>query len=204
MLRAGIELADEHGADWLSMRKLAGHLGYEAMSLYNHVTSKDDLFEGMVDLVVAEVELPPEGVDWKTGIRQIAVAEHDALLRHPWAAPMLPFRFPGPARWSVAEAQLRLLTEGGFRDHLRDVGFHAITLHIAGFTQQQISYQFSDDFADAMMRRFDHEVPLERYPLMFDHVRYHQEWERIPGERPDEYRFVLDLILDGLERLRDA
>lgn len=204
MLAAAIELADEHGVAGLSMRKLAAHLGFEAMSLYNHVRNKDDLVEGMLDEVANQVELPSVDVDWKDGIRTIAVAQHDAFLRHPWAAALLPHTFPGPARWAIAEAILELLTAGGLTDHLRDVGFHAITLHIAGFTQQQLAYSFDDDRSDELMERALREVTEDTYPRMLDHIHYHEHVEDIPGERPDEFRFVLDLILDGLDRRRDT
>ncbi len=201
MLRAAVELADEHGVAGLSMRKLAGHLGFEAMSLYNHVRNKDDLLEGMLDVIAQEVELPADDVAWKDGIRTIANSQHASLLNHPWAAALLPHHFPGDARWAISEALLQQLTTGGFTDHLRDVGYHAITLHVAGFTQQQLAYQFTDDRADELMERAL-TVTGERFPLMLDHIRYHEHWEDIPGERPDEFRFVLDLILEGLDRLR--
>ena len=204
ILRAAVEFADEHGVGPLSMRKLAAHLGYEAMSLYNHVRNKEDLFEGMLDLVAAEVELPGADVPWKTAVRDIAVAHHAAILRHRWSASMLAHHFPGHARWQISESVLECLARGGLVDHLRDVGFHAVTLHIVGFTQQQVAYAYSDVDTEQAMRRALTETSDDRYPLMNDHIRYHRDIDRVPGERPDEFTFVLDLILDGLERLRDA
>lgn len=203
VLRAGVELADRDGLDALSMRKLATHLGFEVMSLYNHIANKDDLIDGMLDLVFADVAIPPPGTDWKDGMRELATSMHDALLRHRWAAAMIPFRFPGPNRWRTSEAVLRLLTDGGFTDHLRDVGYHAVTLHVGGFTQQQVAYTTSMAEPGDAYERFHREVSVDEYPLMVDHVRYHMEMDQIPGERPDEFTFVLDLILDGLERARD-
>lgn len=203
VLRAGVALADERGIEGLSMRKLASHLGFEPMSLYNHVDSKDDLVEGMVDLVGAEVDQPPTGIDWKTGLRQVATSMHEMLLRHHWAAALLPHHFPGTNRWRTAETILQLLTEGGFTGHLRDLGYHAVTLHIGGFTQQQLSYAATAEESAEAYERFHREVSAAEYPLMVDHVRYHAEMDRIPGERPDEFQFVLELILDGLERARD-
>ncbi len=204
VLEAAVAYADEHGVAALSMRKLAAELGFEAMSLYNHVANKDDLFEGMADLVAAEVELPDADTDWKAGVRAIAVAHHRALLRHPWAGPVQSIHFPGPARWQISERILELLTAGGFTDHLRDVGFHAVTLHIAGFTQQQIAYSFDEADAQTALERVQREITPESHPQMYDHIRYHIEYDDLPGERPDEFEFVLDLILDGLERRRDA
>jgi AcrR family transcriptional regulator len=204
ILDAGIGLADETGVDGLSMRKLAGRLGYEVISLYNHVRNKDDLLEGMLDRVFGELGPPPESADWKSSVRTRAVATHEMLLRHPWAAPQVPFLFPGRHRFGEAELLLEQLTAGGFTGHLRDVGYHAITLHIGGFTQQQLSYDMGDERLVDGIERFHREVSAADFPHMVDHVRYHEHIDEIPGERPDEFRFVLDLILDGLERLRDG
>lgn len=203
ILRAGVELADAGGLDGLSMRKLAGHLGFEVMSLYNHVRNKEDLLEGMLDLVGAEVELPEAGsVDWQDGLRTIAVSSHRMLLRHRWAGPLLPTHFPGTNRWRTAEAILGFLRAGELDGHLLDVGYHAITLHISGFTAQQIAYDGTDEFQARMFGRLADEFSPEQFPLMDDHIRYHTDPSRVPGERPDEFRFVLDLILDGLARAR--
>jgi AcrR family transcriptional regulator len=205
ILRAGIELADERGLEGLSMRKLAAHLGYEPMSLYNHVDSKLDLVEGMLDLVSGETELPdPETVDWKDGLRRIAIDQHRILLRHRWAGPLVTSHFPGPNRWHLSEAILALLVAGGFDGHLRDLGYHAITLHIGGFTAQQIAYDVDDDTTADALARVARELDVDAHPLMADHIRYHTDPDHTPGERPDEFRFVLDLILDGLEQRRDA
>jgi AcrR family transcriptional regulator len=205
ILRAGIELADRHGLDGLSMRKLATHLGFEVMSLYNHVTNKRDLLEGMLDLVSGEVELPdPTTIDWKDGLRQVAGDTHTLLLRHRWAGPVSTNHFPGPNRWRTSETILGLLAAGGFDGHLRDLGYHAITLHVSGFTAQQIAYDFDDEFQHEMFDRVEREFTAAEHPLMADHIRYHLDPDHTPGDRPDEFRFVLDLILDGLERSRDT
>src|ERR671931_2088766 len=89
ILRAALELADEGGIESLTMRKLGQTLGFEAMSLYNHVASKDDLLDGMIDLVLAETEPPAPDVDWVDGVRASARSVHDALRRHRWAAGLL-------------------------------------------------------------------------------------------------------------------
>ena len=205
ILRAGVELADRDGLDGLSMRKLAAHLGFEVMSLYNHVANKRDLLEGMLDLVGGEVELPdPATVDWKDGLRQVAADTHARLLRHRWAGPISANHFPGPNGWRRAETILGLLAAGGFDGHLRDLGYHAITLHVSGFTAQQIAYDFDDEFQHEMLDRVEQEFSVAEHPLMADHIRYHLDPDHTPGDRPDEFRFVLDLILDGLERSRDA
>jgi AcrR family transcriptional regulator len=195
-----VSIADEHGVSALSMRKLAKQLGYEVMSLYNHVENKDDLLDGMVDLVAAEIEEPPADLGWQPAARSIAVSAHDALVRHRWAAALWSSRWPGPARWRHMEVVLDLLAGAGFPDDVADLAFHAITMHIQGFTQQQINYaQQAIDEAE-MFDRFHREVSEDEFPEVHAHVRYHLE-----RDAPhDEFAFVLDLILDGLERARTA
>jgi AcrR family transcriptional regulator len=196
IVAAAVELADEHGVAWLSMRKLAAHLGYEVMSLYNHVANKDDLLDGMVDLVAGDMAGPPADADWKRAARVTALSAHEVLLRHPWVAALWSNRWPGPNRWRHMEDLLRVLAAAGLPDDLADLGFHAITLHISGFTQQQLSYAAQQLSGDEMYARFAAEVTEAEYPHVVDHVRYHLEAERTH----DEFAFVLDLILDGLDR----
>ena len=72
VLRAAVALADESGIASLSMRKLGEAVGVEAMSLYNHVANKEELLDGMVDLVFGEIALPLGGADWRTAMRERA------------------------------------------------------------------------------------------------------------------------------------
>ncbi|HXI96012.1 MAG TPA: TetR family transcriptional regulator, partial [Candidatus Acidoferrum sp.] len=96
-MRAAIGLADSSGIESLSMRKLGQELGVEAMSLYNHVANKDDILDGIVDLVFAEIDLPSGAGDWKPAMRRRAISAHEALLRHPWAPSLMQSRTrPGP------------------------------------------------------------------------------------------------------------
>src|SRR5215207_6141427 len=98
VLQAGVALADAGGIESLSMRRLGEELGVEAMSLYTHVTSKDDLLDGMTDAVFAEIELPREGVPWRTAMRDRALSTRRVLARHPWATGLMQSRtHPGPA-----------------------------------------------------------------------------------------------------------
>lgn len=202
--RAGMDLADQQGIAQLSMRKLAHQLGFKVMSLYNHVASKEELLEGMADLVAAEIDDPPDGVGWKAGLRGLAISAHRALLRHPWAGELWITVFAGPERFRWSENVLQLLAGAGFSDELGDLGYHALLLHVNGFTQQQIGYSSFDEAAmAAAAERFEREVTPDRFPLMADHIEYHRRADARPGSRPDEFEFVLDLILDGLEKLRD-
>ena len=200
ILDAAIAIADADGVAGLSMRNLARSLDYEVMSLYNHVANKDDLLDGMVDRVAGEIDDPPPGVDWRDGVRSIAVSAHGALIRHGWAAGLWTTRWPGPNRWHHMEVLLDLLARVGFPDDLADLAFHAVTLHIQGFTQQQLSYAMQPDDETEMFERFRREVTADEYPRVVEHVQFHLDTET----RVDEFSFVLDLILDGLERKRLA
>src|SRR3712207_1653112 len=85
VLRAAVALADRGGFESVTMRKLAKELGVEAMSLYNHVAGKDDLLDGMIDIVFSEIEPPSTDVDWKAALRARATSTREALARHRWA-----------------------------------------------------------------------------------------------------------------------
>src|SRR3979490_73748 len=115
ILESALALTDEHGLDSLTMRKLGQELGFEAMSLYNHVANKDDLIHGMLDLVLAEADLPSPVGKWDISVRKSAISVHDALRRHQWACPLL--MLPGrirPARLRYMDALLGCLRGAGF------------------------------------------------------------------------------------------
>src|SRR5215208_8433902 len=98
VLQAALELADQSGIESLTMRKLAQKLGVEAMSLYHYVAKKDDILDGIVDLVISEIALPPQGAEWKAGIRELALSAHEVLVRHPWACSLMWTTGISPAR----------------------------------------------------------------------------------------------------------
>ncbi|MDX6440179.1 MAG: hypothetical protein QOF45_2762 [Gaiellaceae bacterium] len=133
VLRTAIALADEHGIESLTMRKLAQELEVEAMSLYHYVAKKDDLLAGVVDIVLMEIELPAKSAGWKAAIREIAISAHDALTRHPWACKlMLGMKGVSPARLRYMESLLATLREAGFSPDLTYHAYHALDSHIMG------------------------------------------------------------------------
>ena len=141
VLRAAIDHADAGGIAALSMRKLAGELGVEAMSLYNHVANKDDLLAGIVELVASEIEDPSDAVDWKAAIHRSAMSAHAVLLRHRWAAGLtMRVTSLSPARLRWHECVLRTLREAGFSADLTHHAYHALESHIMGFTLWPVSY----------------------------------------------------------------
>lgn len=203
VLRAAVALADAGGIEGLSMRRLGQELGVEAMSLYNHVASKDDLLDGMTGLVVSEIELPDDG-DWKADMRRHAISAHEVLRRHPWASNLAlsPARVV-PASVRRADWMLRRLREAGFPVELTYHAYHALDAHILGFTLWQLGHGIVDQEQLAeLAERFFHQFPPAEYPHMYEHAQQHMAgFGR--GEK-GAFELVLDLILDGLERLRDA
>ena len=202
VLRAAITLADAGGIESLSMRKLAQALGVEAMSLYYYVAKKDDILDGIVDLVVSEIELPADGAGWKAAIRQSAISAHDVFLRHRWACSlMMSSPRVSPARVRYMESLLRCLREGGFSAALTCHAYHALDSHIVGFTLWELTFPAdSEELAD-IAQTFLRELPVDDYPYLAEHIEQHLTQSGHDGE--GEFEFGLDLILDGLERLRD-
>lgn len=203
VLRAAIALADAGGVETLSMRRLAQELGVEAMSLYNHVANKDDLLQGMVDIVVGEIELPSESAHWKTAMRQSAISAHTVLLRHRWAPQLLPSGggMPGPARVRYMDGVLRCLRVGGFSMDLTDHAYHALESHINGFTLWQIGFPFKNrEELVALGRTFLRQISADEHPYLAEHINQHLAPPSRKGQ--SEFDFGLDLLLDGLERMR--
>ena len=203
VLQTAIRLADENGFESLSMRKLGEELGVQAMSLYNHVAGKDDLRDGMVDIVMEEIEAPPEDLEWKPALRQSAISAYEALIRHPWACSLM-LSSPRliPARMNWMEGVLKTLREGGFSANLTHHAYHALDSHITGFTLWVVSFPFQTheelvDMAEGFMRQ----IPRDEFPYVIEHADQHLA-PPDPDE-PSEFEFGLDLILDGLERMRD-
>ena len=202
VLRAAIDLADRGGIESLTMRKLAQELAVEAMSLYYYVAKKDDLLAGIVDLVVSEMELPAAGAGWKAAIRKSAISAHDVLLRHPWACSlMMSHTGDGPARLRWMDSILRCFREAGFSAEMAHHAYHALDSHITGFTLWELSFPFDREELADIGAAFLRELPVDEYPYLAEHVEWH-----LTQSGPDdegEFAFGLDLILDGLERLRD-
>ncbi len=201
VLAAARALADVRGIGALSMRRLAQELGVEAMSLYHHVANKDDILDGMVDAVLAEVAPAGSVGDWKAAIREMAIATHDALARHPWAASLMLSRNI-PSRLRYMEAVLGSLRRGGFSAEMTDHAYHAIDSHIAGYTLWAANFDIEPETLPGLAEAFLRQLPVDDFPYVVEHVHEHLR-ERNP-EAEGEFAFGLDLILDGLERIRAA
>ena len=205
VLLAAVAFADESGVAALSMRKLGEALGVEAMSLYNHVANKDQLLDGMVDLVFGEIDLPPLGAGWKTAMRERAESARQALRRHPWAIALMSTRTsPGPATLRHHDAVIGSLRAGGFSVPMAAHAFSALDSYIYGFAMQEATLPFGDSAEETfeVARMFMAQVPADVYPNLTELATEHVLQ---PGyDYGDEFAFGLNLILEGLERTSGA
>jgi AcrR family transcriptional regulator len=198
ILRTAIELADEDGIEALTMRRLGRRLGVEAMSLYNHAADKDDILDGVVELITAEFEVPTGRPDWKSSIRSGACSAHEVLLRHPWASSVIESRArSGPNRLRLLDATIGVLTGAGFPMPIVIRTLMALDSHTYGFTLQEQAWAFPVEAAPEMAAALAADLPAE-YPNMAAMAAF------VASTQPGtilEFEFGLDLILDGLERL---
>ena len=206
VLRAAIALADQGGFESLSMRNLAKELGVEAMSLYNHVANKDDLLDGMIDVVFGEIEPPPTDVDWKTAMRRRALSTREALNRHRWAIGLMEGRSShGPANLSLHNAVLGCLRAAGFSMEMTVHAYSVQDSCICGFALQErdMSSESADDFAAEAQRQMrEYQAVLADYPHLVEVVGGYVA--QAGYDYATEFLFGLDLILDGLDRLREV
>ena len=203
ILRAALDLADESGIESITMRKLGGALGFEAMSLYNHVANKNDVLDGILDLVLAESELPSPAGEWDTAVRSSAISVHEALRRHPWACNLLmtPARIR-PARLRYMDSLLGRLREAGFSAETTYHAYHVLDAHIFGFSLWQTGHSMAPISATALEEWMDRLLPPGEYPDLREHARQH--FAEGPHREVSAFEFSLDLILDGLRKLHDA
>ena len=199
VLRAAVRLADKHGLDALSMRRLASTLKVEAMSLYNHVANKDDVLDGMVDLVIGEITLPTPGLDWKAAMRTRATSAHAVLLSHPWAAMLVVSRMNvGPNMFRYIEATLSTMRQAGLSWAQTDRAWNAIDSFVYGFTLQLQNFPVEPSEYASAAAGYLPMIPAAQYPYM------HQLSALVADGTHDgthDFSFGLELILDGLARM---
>jgi AcrR family transcriptional regulator len=206
VLDAALKLADREGVEGLSMRRLAAELGVVPMALYKHVANKDELLDGMIDVVVAEIDPPRTDTDWKTAVRERILSARRALLRHPWASRVMESRTsPTPTVMAYMDSMIAMFTAGGFSIDLTHHVMHAMGSRLMGFTQELFNDQTDPDnpIQPAML-----EAMGATYPSIY------QLWKTVSHEDASivgpgcddqfEFEFALDLMLDGIERLKAA
>jgi AcrR family transcriptional regulator len=202
VLREAMRLADGHGMDALSMRKLGRVLGAGAMSLYHYVANKEELLDGMVDLVFAEIEFPTSEGDWREAMRRSSALTRDVLLRHPWAIALMESRTnPGPANLRHRNAYTGCLRMGGFSIPMTALASWMLNSYVYGFVLMEANLPFDSKEELAAMAD-DVYAPLLQADL-YPHLTEVAGALIAAGYDPAaEFLKGLDLILDALERLR--
>ena len=201
VLQAAVALADEAGLEAFSMRGLAQELGVVPMALYKHVANKEELLDGMVDIVFSEIELPSGDLDWRSAMRRRAISTREALQRHSWAIGMMESRHPGPANLRNHNAVMGCLRKAGFSFEMAIHAYSVQDAYIYGFALQEkdLGFETPDSAGEAAQRRAETIGALEDYPYLVEIAT------KLPESGYDnavEFAWGLDLILDGLDRLR--
>ena len=203
ILNAAVAIADERGVAAVTMREVASALSVEAMSLYNHVSNKESLLDGMVDLVIEEIDLPQGLTAWREAMRRRAVSAREVFDRHPWLPLLLDSRqSSGPARLHYYDWVLGILIEAGFSLDGAAGAFSLLDSYIYGFGIQASNLSGADDMTpEERTEAFRAAIPAEQYPYLNQMTMHAME----TGYDPEaDFNFGLALVLDGLERARVA
>lgn len=204
VLVAALRLADETGIEQLTMRRLATALDVKPMTIYHHVAGKEQIIDGIVDMVFAEIDLPPHDLPWTTAMRTRCRSAREVLARHPWAPPLMETRTtPGPATLRHHDAVLGCLRSGGLSLELTAHTYAIIDSYVYGFAMQEATLPFGGGeeiagLAEQIVQAF----PSGEYSHL---VEFTTEHVLQPGYRfAVSFEIGLDLILDGIERIRRA
>lgn len=214
VLRAAVARAARDGIESLTMRRLAAELGVGVMTLYYYVPNKDELLDGMVDLVFSEIDPPSTDTDWKTAMRQRAISTREVLNRHRWAVGLMESRTtPGPASLRLHDAVLGCLREAGFSIEMAIHAYSVQDAYIYGFALQEKNLPFESAeeaaaVAEEQVREFaelaeerQFAALAEEFPYLAEVVAGHVA--KVGYDFAHEFEYGLDLILDALEKRRD-
>jgi AcrR family transcriptional regulator len=210
VLDAAVALADEGGVDALSMRRIAQALGVVPMALYKHVSNKNELLDGMIDVVIGEIDPPADGAGWKAAIRGRVLSARRMLLRHPWASGVIESRMKARANPTLVvmeylDSMIGIFRAGGFSIDLTHHAVHVMGCRLLGFSQELFEVGSGRDPEPDMLPP---EEVAKRFPHIAELVMVvaHDEESTVGAGCDDqfEFEFALDLVLDGLERLHRA
>ena len=197
-LQVALVIADDEGLDAVTMRRLARELGVEAASLYHHVEGKNQILDGLVEVVAAEIEPPMPSTDWRTAITQRAHNTRAGLRRHRWAVSLMASRTsPGPATLGLLETGIRCFREDGFSVPQAAHAISVVDSYVHGFVLQEVNLPFRDEselavMTGAIMKTF----PASEFPYLFElTVQYVLQ----PGyDYGKEFDTGLEVVLDGV------
>lgn len=202
LLRGAISIADENGNSALTIRSLARELGVKPMAIYHHVASKEEILDGIIDMVFAEIDLPPTDTDWKAAMRHRAISARRTLARHPWAIPLMESRTnPGPATLRHHDAVIGSLRRAGFSLEMTAHAYALLDSYIYGFAlQESVSLPFDKETAPEVAESILAKSPTDTYPYLTELATKHVLQ---PGyDYGNEFEYGLELILDGLGAVR--
>ena len=203
VLRAAVAVTDRDGIGSLSMRRLADKLGVVPMALYKHVANKEELLDGMIDIVIGEIDPPLRDADWKRAVRQRILSARQALLRHPWASGVLESRKrPTIAAVDYLNSTIGIFRSGGFSVGLAHHAAHTMGSRLFGFTQDLF---LDTRGADPKLQARMLEQMAAKYPYLVEvaTAASHDEGSVVGQGCDDQYEFefALDVLLDGFERI---
>lgn len=200
VIAGALELADAHGVEPLTLRRLADHLGVSAMAIYHHVSDKEEILDGMVDAVFAEVALPESPAGWRDAVAQRCRATRSVLARHPWAVGLLDSRVnPGPATLAHHDWMVGQLRAPGFSLALVAHAYAVVDSYLYGFALQEAALPFPADEPPprALVESMLSGPAAEAFPHLAAHARRYVDEGYTFGA---EFEYGLDLVLDGIER----
>lgn len=189
---AAVALADAEGLAGLSMRKVARDLGFEVMSLYNHVANKNDLVRAMLEHVTAEVPLPSLDDGWRAAVRRHSIETKEMFERHRWAVTVWVSTLPGPVRFDHMEWLLATIDTSGLDDRTAHDAFHAITNHVVGFMLANVSMPDHEE-AEQILPDVMAAIDAERHAHVLAHIDQH-----LNGDSGPSFEFVLDVLIEGI------
>src|SRR5918999_5686717 len=196
VLDAALAIADEGGLAAVTMANVGARLGVEAMSLYRHIGNKEEMLDGLVDRVFAEIEVPADAPDWRQALRRRAVSAHGALTRHPWAIGLMESRSqPGPATLGHHDAMVALLFRAGFDGRSATRVYNLLDSYIYGFALQEATLPFSSPEEMASLSEQIMAAVADAYPNL---ARVQRELVGSGFDYADEFEAGLDIILGAL------
>jgi AcrR family transcriptional regulator len=199
VLVGAVAVADAGGLGGLTIRSLAQELGVKPMTVYHYVANKDEILDGIVDLVYGEVELPEPGADWRTAMRLRASSAREVLVRHPWGIALVQSRLnPGPATLRHHNAVIGSLRQAGFSIPLTAHAFALIDSYVHGFALSEVALPINgpDSVADVAGSMMAQHFDADSYPHLLEFTLEHVVK---PGyDYGEEFEYGLELILDGL------
>jgi hypothetical protein len=202
IVEVGVALAESDGFDSLSMRRLAAELGAAPMALYRHVTNKEDLLDGMVDMVFAEMYPPAIGGDWKGQLRKRGNSARAALQRHRWAVGLMESRkHPGPASAVHHNATMGCLREAGFPFREAVHAYNLLDSYTYGFALQEQTIPFETPEESGEVAKTTVGERGDEFPYLAEVVK---ELSIRGYDYSEEFEFGLGFILDGLEQFRST